>query len=43
MRVERTTYATRAGIDEKAKLSLEVKQVIKQLQDDFKKERQGFR
>ena len=37
MRVKRTTYATRAGVDEKAKLSLEVKQVIKQLQDDLKK------
>ena len=43
MRVKRTTYATRAGVDEKAKLSLEVKQVIKQLQDDHKKKRQDFR
>ena len=37
MRVKRTTYATSAGNDEIAKLSLEIKQVIKQLQDDLKK------
>ena len=37
MWVKRTTYATRAGDDEIAKLSLEIKQVIKQLQDDLKK------
>ena len=36
MRVKRTTYATRADDDEIAKLSLEIKQVIKQLQDDLK-------
>ena len=42
MRVKRTTYATRAGDDQIAKLSLEIKQVMKQLQDDLKK-RQGFR
>ena len=41
MRVKTTKYATRAGDDEIAKLSLEIKQVIKQLQDDLKK-RQGF-
>ena len=34
MRVKRTTYATRAGDDEIAKVSLEIKQIIKQLQKD---------
>ena len=37
MWAKRTTYATRAGDDETAKLSLEIKQVIKQLQADLKK------
>ena len=37
MRVKRTTYDTRAGNNEIAKLSLEIKQVIKQLQDDLKR------
>ena len=37
MRAKRTTYATRSGDDETAKLSLEIKQVIKQLQTDLKK------
>ena len=37
MRVKRTTYTTRPGNNEKAKLSLEIKQVIKKLQEDFKK------
>ena len=37
MRVKRTTCTTSAGDDEIAKLSLEIKQVIKQLQDDLKK------
>ena len=38
MRVKRTAYATRAGDNEIAKLSLEKKkQVIKQLRDDLKK------
>ena len=46
MQVKRTTYATRAGDDEIAKVSLEIKQIIKQLQNDLKKKkkkRQGFR
>ena len=46
MQVKRTTYATRAGNNEIAKVSLEIKQVIKQLQDDLKKKTkktQGFR
>ena len=43
MQVKRTTYTTRAGDNEIAKLSLEIKQAIKQFQDDLKKKRQGFR
>ena len=37
MQVKRTTYTIRAGDDEIAKLSLEIKQFIKQLTDDLKK------
>ena len=37
MQVKRTTYTIRAGDDEIAKLSLEIKQSIKQLTDDLKK------
>ena len=39
MRVKRTTYATRPGNDEIAKLSLEIKQVLKKLQEDLKKKK----
>ena len=39
MQVKRTTYATRAGDDEIAKVSLEIKQIIKQLQNDLKKKK----
>ena len=37
MRVKRTTYATRSGNNEITNLSLEIKQIIKQLQEDLKK------
>lgn len=36
MRVKRTTYAGRSGNDETIKLSLEIKQIFKQLQKDLK-------
>ena len=36
MRLKRTTYAARSGNDEITKLSLEIKQIIKQLQEDLK-------
>ena len=39
MRVKRTTYAARSGNDEITKLSLEIKQIIKQLQEDLKKKK----
>ena len=37
MRVKRTTYAARSGNNEITKLGLEIKQIIKQLQEDLKK------
>ena len=37
MRVKRTTYAAGSGNYEIQKISLEIKQVIKQLQDDVLK------
>ena len=39
MRVKRTTYAARSGNDEITKLSLERKQIIKQLQEDLNKKK----
>ena len=36
MRLKRTTYAARSGNYEVTKLSLEIKQIIKQLQEDLK-------
>ena len=39
MQVKRTTYTTRAGDNEIAKISLEIKQAIKQFQDDLKKKK----
>ena len=39
MRVKRTTCAARSGNDEITKLSLEIKQIIKQLQEDLKKKK----
>ena len=37
MQVKRTTYAARPGNDEITKLSLEIKQITKELQGDLKK------
>ena len=37
MRVKRTTYATRSGNNEIPNLIREIKQIIKQLQEDLKK------
>ena len=37
MWVKRTTYAARSGNNEITKLGLEIKQIIKQLQEDLKK------
>ena len=37
MRVKRTTYGPRSGNDEITNLSLEIKQIIKQLQEGLKK------
>ena len=39
MRVKRATYATRPGNDEIVKLSLEIKVVLKKLQEDLKKKK----
>ena len=37
MQAKRTTYAARSGNNEITKLGLEIKQIIKQLQEDLKK------